>query len=164
MKVKLECAVEHLKKSDEDVVAYLPPAAGTDEYVLVGAHYDHLGRGGTSSLERAGEENKIHPGADDNASGTAWMMELAASLAKERADHPEKFRRGVIFAAWSGEEIGIIGSAAFCEHPPVPLNKIIAYVNADMVGRLRDNKLTVDESRVLLKFYESGLEGYTYLE
>ncbi|HEX4639984.1 MAG TPA: M28 family peptidase, partial [Chthoniobacterales bacterium] len=71
------------------------------------------------------------------------MMELAAALAKERESHPEKFRRGMIFAAWSGEEIGIIGSAAFCEHPPVALNKIVAYVNADMVGRLHANKLTV---------------------
>ncbi len=143
VKVRLACGIEHLRKTDTDVVGYLPPSSGGDEYVVVGAHYDHLGRGGTSSLERSGEENKIHPGADDNASGTAWMMELAASLAKERESHPEKFRRGVIFAAWSGEEIGIIGSAAFCEHPPIALNKIVAYVNADMVGRLRDNKLTM---------------------
>jgi Tol biopolymer transport system component len=142
-KVKLACGIEHLKKTDADIVAYLPPGSGGDEYIVVGAHYDHLGHGGTSSLERAGEENKIHPGADDNASGTAWVMELAAALAKESADHPEKFRRGVIFACWSGEEIGIIGSAAFCEHPPVPLNKIAGYINADMVGRLRDNKLTL---------------------
>jgi hypothetical protein len=143
MKVTLACGIEHLRKTDADIVAYLPPGAGSDEYILVGAHYDHLGRGGTSSLERAGEENRIHPGADDNASGTGWVMELAASLAKERAEHPEKFRRGVIFACWSGEEIGIIGSAAFCEHPPVPLQKIAAYLNADMVGRLRENKLTI---------------------
>jgi Tol biopolymer transport system component len=145
VKVKLACGVEHLKKTDQDVVAYLPPgqSSGSDEYILIGAHYDHLGHGGNSSLERAGEENKIHPGADDNASGVAWVMELAASLAKERAEHPENFRRGVIFACWSGEEIGLIGSAAFCEHPPVPLDKIAAYLNADMVGRLRDNKLTL---------------------
>ena len=51
------------------------------------------------------------------------MMELAASLARERVEHPEKFRRGIIFACWSGEEIGLIGSAAFCEHPPVPLEQ-----------------------------------------
>ena len=70
-------------------------------------------------------------------------MEQAGALAQARAEHPEKFKRGVIFACWSGEEIGLIGSAAFCEHPPVPLNKIVAYLNADMVGRLRDNKLTV---------------------
>ena len=60
--------------------------------------------------------------------------------------HPEKFRRGIIFACWSGEEIGLIGSAAFCEHPPVPLEKVVAYVNSDMVGRMRDNKLTVQGS------------------
>lgn len=143
VQVKLACGVEHLKKSDQDVVGYLPPGQGSDEYILVGAHYDHLGRGGSTSLERAGEENRIHPGADDNASGTAWTMELVAALAKERAEHPEKIRRGVIFAFWSGEEIGIIGSAAFCEKPPVPLEKIAACVNADMVGRLRDNKLTL---------------------
>ncbi len=144
VKVQLACGVEHIKKSDRDIVGYLPAGpGGKDEYVLVGAHYDHLGHGGNSSLDRAGEENKIHPGADDNASGVAWVMELAAALAKERAEHPEKFKRGVIFACWSGEEIGLIGSAAFAEHPPVPLGKIVAYVNADMVGRMRDNKLTV---------------------
>jgi len=144
VKVELGCGVEHIKKSDRDIVGYLPPAEGAgDEYVLVGAHYDHLGRGGTSSLDRTGEEDKIHPGADDNASGVAWVMELAGALASEHKEHPEEFKRGVIFAFWSGEEIGLIGSAAFCEHPPVPLNKIVAYVNSDMVGRLRDNKLTV---------------------
>jgi Tol biopolymer transport system component len=143
VKVKLACGIEHLKKNDRDVVAYLPPPEGNDEYVLVGAHYDHLGHGGSGSLQRTGERDKIHPGADDNASGVALVMELANSLARERAEHPEKFRRGVIFACWSGEEIGLIGSAAFCEHPPAPLNKIVAYLNADMVGRLRDNKFTV---------------------
>ncbi len=143
--VQLACAIEHLKKSDNDVVGYLPPAqeSSQPEYVVVGAHYDHLGHGGSNSLDRAGEENKIHPGADDNASGVAWVMELAASLARERAEHPEKFKRGIIFAGWSGEEIGLIGSAAFCEHPPVPLSQIVAYLNADMVGRMRDNKLTL---------------------
>lgn len=144
VKLQLECDVEHLKKNDRDIVAYLPPApGGSDEYVLVGAHYDHLGHGGTSSLDRAGEENKVHPGADDNASGVAWVMEIAGALAQEHSEHPENFKRGVILACWSGEEIGLIGSAAFCEHPPVPLDKIVAFVNADMVGRMRDNKLTV---------------------
>jgi hypothetical protein len=95
IKVTLACGVERLKKSDSDVVAYLPasPESREAEYVVVGAHYDHLGHGGSSSLDRAGEENKIHPGADDNASGVAWLMEIAASLAKERTEHPQKFRR-----------------------------------------------------------------------
>ncbi len=162
VKVQLACGIEHLKKTDGNVVALLPAAPqpsskailGADgnlqiEHfpepgcVLIGAHYDHLGHGGNSSLAHTGEETAIHPGADDNASGVAWVMELAASLAKERAAHPEKFRRGILFACWSGEELGIIGSAAFCEHPPVPLDRIVAFLNADMVGRLRDNKLTL---------------------
>ena len=145
VKARLACGVEHLKKDDANVIGYIPPSSKSsgDEYVLVGAHYDHLGRGGSSSLDRPGEENKVHPGADDNASGVAWVMEQAASLARERGEHPEKFRRGIIFACWSGEEIGLIGSAGFCEHPPVPLNKIVAYVNADMIGRMHENKLTV---------------------
>jgi Tol biopolymer transport system component len=143
VKIKLGCAIEHLRKNDRDVIGCLPPAPGTDEYVMIGAHYDHLGHGGQNSLDRSGEENKIHPGADDNASGVAWVMELAGALAQERAEHPEKFKRGLIFACWSGEEIGLIGSAAFVERPPVPLGKIVAYLNADMVGRLRENKLSV---------------------
>ena len=145
VKARLACGVEHLKKNDANVVAYIEPSPNSsgNEYVLVGAHFDHLGHGGSSSLDRPGEENKIHPGADDNASGVAWVMEQAASLARERTEHTEKFRRGIIFACWSGEEIGLIGSAAFCEHPPVPLGKIVAYVNADMIGRMHDNKLTV---------------------
>ena len=143
VKVNLSCGVEHLKRSDRNVIGVLPPASGNDEYVMIGAHYDHLGHGGSNSLDRSGEENQVHPGADDNASGVAWVMELAGALAKDRAEHPEKFQRGLIFACWSGEEIGIIGSAAFVDHPPISLGKIVAYVNADMVGRLRDNKLTV---------------------
>ncbi|HEY2712169.1 MAG TPA: M28 family peptidase [Chthoniobacterales bacterium] len=143
VRVKLRCGIEHLKKNDRDVIGILPPAPGHDEYVMIGAHYDHLGHGGSNSLDRSGEENKIHPGADDNASGVAWVMELAAALSQERAQHPEKFQRGLIFACWSGEEIGLIGSAAFAEHPPISLGKIIAYLNADMVGRLHENKLTI---------------------
>ncbi|MGZ5024738.1 MAG: M28 family peptidase, partial [Chthoniobacterales bacterium] len=68
---------------------------------------------------------------------------VGGALAQERAQHPEKIRRGIIFACWSGEEMGLIGSAAFCEKPPLPLDKIVAYVNADMVGRLRENKVTL---------------------
>jgi hypothetical protein len=90
---------------------------------------------------RQGEENKIHPGADDNASGTATVLELAAALAKESRATSGGFRRGVIFALWSGEEIGLIGSSHFVEHPPVALTNVAAYLNFDMVGRLNENKL-----------------------
>jgi hypothetical protein len=157
VRVQLSAGLEHLKQTDRNVVALLPPH-GTDEYVLVGAHYDHLGRGSAnSSMARSGEEGQIHPGADDNGSGVAVVMELAAALAKQHAEKPEQFRRGVIFALWSGEEIGIIGSSAFAEKPPVELSKIAAYINFDMVGRLRDNRLTlqaVGSSKVWRKLIE----------
>ena len=154
IKVRLSLGLEHIKKADRNVVGVIPPA-GIDEYVVVGAHYDHLGiGGGGSSMARAGEEGQVHPGADDNGSGTAAVMELAAALAEHPSGQP---RRGIIFACWSGEEIGLLGSAAFCEKPPVPIEKIAAYVNFDMIGRLRENKLTlqgVGSSKVWRKLIE----------
>ncbi len=141
-RVKLNAAVEHIKKQDRNVLGMIPPR-GTSEYVVVGAHYDHLGHGETSGLARKDEEGKIHPGADDNASGTAAVLELAASLADELGKTPLPKQRGIIFALWSGEELGLLGSAHFVEHPSVPLSNVVAYVNFDMVGRLRDNKLTL---------------------
>jgi membrane-associated protease RseP (regulator of RpoE activity) len=110
---------------------------------MIGAHYDHLGRGEAGAMNRKGEEGQIHPGADDNASGVATLLELADVLAAERAKDPASFSRGVIFAAWAGEEIGIIGSSWFAEHPVVPLTNVVAYLNFDMVGRLNDNKLVL---------------------
>ena len=136
--------VIHEKKTDRNVIGCIP-VKGATEWVILGAHYDHLGRGkgSGSSLARAGEEGKIHPGADDNASGTAMVLEIAAALAKEHAERPEKFRRNVAFALWSGEESGLLGSNAFVEKPPLDLKNVVAYINADMVGRLRENKLLV---------------------
>jgi Zn-dependent M28 family amino/carboxypeptidase len=110
---------------------------------VVGAHYDHLGFGETGAMQRKGEEGRVHAGADDNASGTAAVLELAASFAEERKAKPENFQRGLVFALWSGEEIGLIGSSHFVEHSPVPLSNVVAYVNFDMVGRLRENKLSL---------------------
>jgi len=146
IKVQISTALEHLKKSDRNVLALLPSSGGSPrpEYVLVGAHYDHLGLGESGgAMQRKGEENRIHPGADDNASGTAAVLALARSLARERQGQPDGFARGAVFAFWSGEEIGLIGSSYFSEHPPVPLSNIAAYVNFDMVGRLRENKLNL---------------------
>lgn len=129
----------------ENVLGYLP--AGNDSpttpVIVVGAHYDHLGRGDSNSLARKGEEKQIHNGADDNASGTATVLELAQYLSKQRDEYPEQFPYGVVFAAWSGEEIGIIGSSWFVDHPTLTKDRIIAYVNFDMVGRLKDNTLVM---------------------
>ena len=143
VKVKIVVSVEKVKKTDQNVVALLPPPEVTDdtEYVIVGAHYDHIGHGEIGSLARKGEEGQIHNGADDNASGTAVVLELATTLSEAYQKDPEKFRRGIIFALWSGEELGLIGSTHFVNDPIIPLEKVAAYVNFDMVGRLRDNKL-----------------------
>ena len=145
VKVRLEAGVVHRKGTDRNVVAAIPPGPGsTGEWILAGSHYDHLGRGVESnSLARSGEEKGIHAGADDNASGCALLLEVAASLAQERKLHPERFKRGVLLGFWSGEEIGLIGSASFAEKPPVDIAKIAAYVNFDMVGRLRENRLNL---------------------
>lgn len=145
VRVRLETGVEHKRGIDRNVVAIIPPGPNsTGEWVLAGAHYDHLGQGSeANSLARSGEENAIHHGADDNASGTALLMEIGAFLAHERATKPERFKRGVILGFWSGEEIGLIGSAAFAEKPPVELSRVVAYLNFDMVGRLRENRLSL---------------------
>ena len=133
--VQFTAGIEHIKKSDRNVLACIP--GETPEWVLVGAHYDHLGKGKNgNSLARSGEEAQIHRGADDNASGTAAVMEIAHALAAS-----PKPKRGIIFALWSGEEMGLLGSAAFTKTPPLPLEQITACINFDMVGRLRDNKL-----------------------
>ena len=158
-KVKIVVSVEKVKKTDQNVVALLSPPVLTDdtEYVIVGAHYDHIGYGEIGSLARKGEEGQIHNGADDNASGTAVVLELATTLSEAYQKQPEKFRRGVIFALWSGEELGLIGSTHFVNHPVVPLEKVAAYINFDMVGRLRDNKLIlqgVGSSSVWTKLIE----------
>ncbi len=107
VKVRLEAGVEHRRGVDRNVLAVIPPGPNSNgEWVLAGAHYDHLGRGAESnSLARSGEEKGVHHGADDNASGVALLMEAGAALALERQTHPERFKRGVILGFWSGEEI-----------------------------------------------------------
>jgi len=146
VQLRLQTGVAHIRKPDRNVIGLLPPgveANGPPSFLMIGAHYDHLGHGEVGSLSHKGEEGRIHPGADDNASGVAAVLEIAGALAAERARHPAAFPRGIIFAAWSGEEIGLIGSSWFAEHPPLPLTNIAAYLNFDMVGRLRQNKLSL---------------------
>lgn len=106
------------------------------EAVVIGAHYDHLGRGGQGSL--AQREGEIHHGADDNASGTAALLELARLLS---AAPP---RRTVVFAAFGGEEEGLLGSHFYVNRQPaVPLAQTVAMFNMDMVGRMKEDKLIV---------------------
>ncbi len=108
-----------------------------DETIIIGAHYDHLGRGGMGSLARGSTE--IHNGADDNGSGTASLLEVARQLASRE----KKLPRRVVFLAFTGEERGLLGSAYYVGHPAFPLDKTVAMLNMDMVGRLTDNKLII---------------------
>ncbi len=141
--VRIATGVKRIQTTGRNVVGVIPPAAEGEEYVVIGAHYDHIGYGEIGSLARKGEEGQIHNGADDNASGTAVVLELAAALAEARKARPGDFGRGVIVTLWSGEELGLIGSTHFVENPPVDLDKVMAYFNFDMVGRLKENKLVL---------------------
>ena len=108
-----------------------------NETIVIGAHYDHLGRGGSGSLAtRAGE---IHHGADDNASGTAGVLELARLLTSQ-SPRP---KRTIVFIAFSGEEEGLLGSNYYVNHPVTPLNSVVAMINMDMIGRMKDRKLVI---------------------
>jgi hypothetical protein len=108
-----------------------------DETIVIGAHYDHVGRGGPESL--APWTKDIHNGADDNASGTATLLEVAHRLVASGY----KPNRRIVFIAFTAEEKGLLGSAHYCEQPVFPLEKTIAMLNMDMVGRLSEDKLIV---------------------
>ncbi len=130
------------RRQGQNVLAWLPATRSVSDvekpWVAVGAHYDHLGHGGNgSSLARQGEADLVHAGADDNASGTAAVLAAAEALSREPR------RRHILLAFWSGEELGMLGSSAFAARPPVALDQILAYINFDMVGRMQDNRLSV---------------------
>jgi hypothetical protein len=134
--------VERERQTGFNIVGYLPATSGQPmvqkPWVALGAHYDHLGRGGDGlSLAGKGEAGGVHHGADDNASGTAAVLAAAEALARQPR------RRNVLVDFWSGEELGLLGSSAFVANPPVPLADLAAYLNFDMVGRMQDNKLSV---------------------
>ncbi|MEZ6188653.1 MAG: M20/M25/M40 family metallo-hydrolase [Planctomycetota bacterium] len=142
LKATLSCSLrlEREQKIGRNVVARLP---GTDpalanEVLVIGAHYDHVGFGHSGgSLGGRQGMGQIHNGADDNASGTAALLELAQALSTA------PLRRPVVFVAFSGEELGLLGSKAFVENPPFARERIVGMLNLDMVGRLRDQKLEV---------------------
>jgi hypothetical protein len=124
--------------STRNVIAYLPGSDSTlrGQVIVIGAHIDHLGRGTSGAID-VGAGDVIRNGADDNASGTAAVLELARLL---RANPT---RRSVVFVNFSAEEIGLIGSQYFVNHSPVPRDSIVAMLNFDMVGRLRGDSLIV---------------------
>jgi len=135
IEVRENVDVERVVKTVHNVVGYLP--GQTDEYVIIGAHYDHLGLGGPYSLAPS-LNGTVHPGADDNASGTSAVIELARHFSAL-----PKPKRGIVFMTFAGEELGLLGSGYYASHPELPLAKAVAMINMDMIGRVRDGKLYV---------------------
>jgi aminopeptidase YwaD len=155
--------VNQKETETQNVVALLP---GTDnnlknEYVVVGAHFDHLGMGGPGSGSRVTDTLAVHNGADDNASGVAAVIQLAEKLAAEK-----KNKRSIIFVAFGAEEMGLVGSKAFTNKPPVETEKMVAMFNFDMVGRLdpKSNGLSIGgtqtskETEAILTDLNTGFE------
>ena len=136
LQLSLKIDIEQTHAQVNNVLAYLP--GKTNEYIIIGAHYDHLGRGDSNSLAPS-QIGQIHPGADDNASGTAGVLELARLFAPLKG----QLDRGILFMSFSGEELGLLGSAHWVQDPTRPLDKCVAMINMDMIGRIRDNKVFV---------------------
>ena len=145
-----------------------PNGLRKEEILVVGAHYDHLGSGGSTSLDASGKA-QIHPGADDNASGVGALLDLARLFAGRRSS----LQRSILFISFGAEEEGTLGSLHFTKSPTVPLASVVAMVNLDMVGRLRDDKLILhgvgtspawrplidkanEEAKLTLSFHEGG--------
>jgi len=162
-KVSATINVTQKETESRNVVAFLP---GTDanlkiEYVVIGAHFDHLGMGGAGSGSRATDTIAVHNGADDNASGVATIIQLAEKMAGKKNN-----KRSIIFAAFGAEEMGLIGSNAFTAKPPVKTENMVAMFNFDMVGRLDPvakvlsigGTQTSKETEDLLNKYNNGFE------
>jgi Zn-dependent M28 family amino/carboxypeptidase len=154
-------AVAHLglpATATRNVVAVLPGRSPSlsGQVVIIGAHYDHLGLGGPNALD-PDSTGAVHNGADDNGSGTVALIEIARRLAGTRPG------RTIVFVAFSGEELGVLGSSHYAKNPtPFPMDSVYAMINLDMVGRLRDGKLlalgaeTATELRALLDSLNGG--------
>lgn len=139
IRVSIHVALEKITKKTDNVIGVLP---GSDaelrgENIVIGAHYDHIGLGYFGTRDTSAE-GKIHNGADDNASGTAVMMKLAERLSRR----PNRQARTIVFVAFTAEELGTHGSNHYVNHPTFPLASTKAMINLDMVGRMKDNRLT----------------------
>ncbi|MHC5011308.1 MAG: M28 family peptidase [Planctomycetota bacterium] len=140
VQVEIRTAISGTRETNaRNVVGFLegtdPSLA--DEVVVLGAHFDHVGLGYFGSLGGAAAAGTIHPGADDNGSGTVALLELAEYFGAHRP------ARSLLFLAFSGEEMGLLGSRHYVEHPVIPLAHVVAMINMDMVGRSRAGQLQV---------------------
>ena len=139
VEVRANADVERAVKTVHNVLGYLP--GSTDEYVIIGAHYDHLGLGEQFSMAPS-LAGTVHPGADDNASGTAGVLELAHYFAGRYANG-NKPKRGLLFMTFAGEELGLLGSGYYANHPAIALQRAVTMINLDMIGRPREGKYFV---------------------
>lgn len=137
-RVEAAADVTPRRAGSANVAAILPGSDQDAPAVVIGAHYDHLGLGLSGSLDPK-PEGKVHHGADDNASGVAGLLELSRRL---KSRHPAP-ARSIVFAAFGAEEMGTLGSSYFVKNPPLPLDRVAAMLNLDMVGRLRESTLDV---------------------
>lgn len=132
-RISVSCRVEKEYVTASNVAGFLDH--GANRTLVFGAHYDHLGFGEYGSSRHRGEP-QIHNGADDNASGSAGLIELASHYSKGSDK-----RFNFLFLAFSGEELGLLGSAYFVRHPAIPLDSVVAMLNMDMIGRLQDSSM-----------------------
>jgi Tol biopolymer transport system component len=136
VKLKLSVDLKSTKSQAYNVIGLLPGLKKAGPGIMIGAHGDHLGRGDQgNSLAKNEERNQIHYGADDNASGVSAILEIAEHLAHLEKKNQLKPAKNIYFSIWSGEELGLLGSTHFLREHPM---KLQAYLNLDMVGRLRD--------------------------
>ncbi len=150
-RARFDPGVELEERTTRNVLALLPAGDPAAEILVVGAHYDHLGFGGADSL--APGSRAIHHGADDNASGTALLLDLARRL----APRARTLGRSVLLAAWGAEELGLLGSAHWTKHSTVPWERVVANLNFDMVGRSGGRKVDVG-SAASSSVFESALQ------
>jgi aminopeptidase YwaD len=132
--IKAGVSLERKYKHTRNVWAIIEashPEKG-DEYIIAGAHYDHLGMGGYGTNSRMPDTTAVHNGADDNASGVATLIEIAGKLQSMK----KELKKSVIFVAFGAEEMGLLGSKYFVSHAPVDLGKVSAMINFDMMGRM----------------------------
>lgn len=137
--VALTSEIVKIKAVTHNVIGfvYAPDTSKVKNYVVIGAHYDHLGMGGMGASSRIQDTVAVHNGADDNASGVSVLMELAAKFQHEKS----RLKQNLIFVAFGAEEMGILGSKFFVENCPVDPKAIKAMINLDMVGRLKEDTL-----------------------
>lgn len=137
-KASLQTDVKTEAATTQNVIGWIQArdTGAVQEWIVVGAHFDHLGMGGMGSNSRVQDTVGVHPGADDNASGVASIIEMAGYLSSVKT----KLKRSILFVAFTGEEMGLLGSKYFVSHSPVPLKHISAMVNLDMVGRPNEER------------------------